>query len=340
MSPIQELSVNRHWKTIWALAIGLSFLPASASPRAAELAATLARVQQRNGSPPYRQLAPGVLTVVPPGGEPEDTHVVRSLTGLLAAAEDKLDYTPKFLPASETLKEMAAKAEFRRTIWGLEFSFKPLRMIEADLPQQGSVATRRTQVWYLLFRVRNIGQHLRPVKDESGIYQISHVDDVGEPLYFVPRFELFSHEFKKCYADQILPGAAAAIQQREDPSRKLYNVAEIAAMPLPLSGDNVDRGVWGVATWNGTNVVDPRIDFFSVFVHGLTNAYRWDDEAGVTTPRRDVRSKALQINFWRPGDEIDPVEREVRLGVPAGEEARYGVELPVDYRWVYVRPCE
>ena len=35
--------------------------------------------------------------------------------------------------------------------------------------------------------------------------------------------------------------------------------------------------MWGVATWE---YVDPRMDFFSIYVKGLTNAYRFADPPG------------------------------------------------------------
>ncbi len=112
---------------------------------------------------------------------------------------------------------------------------------------------------------------------------------------------------------------------------------EIAQQPIPVS-DRIDRGVWGVATWVD---VDPRIDFFSIYVGGLTNAYRWTDNAGAyhlgDSPGkgRQFEHKTLQLNFWRPGDEIDLNEREFRYGVPLDKAALYSVPDGVAYRWIY-----
>jgi hypothetical protein len=112
----------------------------------------------------------------------------------------------------------------------------------------------------------------------------------------------------------------------------------MAEQVIPVSGDRADRGVWGVATWTD---VDPRIDFFSVYVGGLTNAYRWEDMAGAYKPgdppgkgRRFAR-KTLQLNFWRPGDEVAQHEREIRYGVPLAQPQLYDVADGVAYRWVY-----
>ena len=54
---------------------------------------------------------------------------------------------------------------------------------------------------------------------------------------------------------------------------------------------------------------------------GLTNAYEWVDPKGAFKPGdpagtgRDFVYKTLQMNFYRPGDAIDPREEEIQLGV-------------------------
>ena len=136
----------------------------------------------------------------------------------------------------------------------------------------------------------------------------------------------------------MIPAAVAAISQREKLGRMLLNSVEIAEQPIPVSDGRIDKSVWGVATWVD---VDPRIDFFSVFVGGLTNAYQWTDNPAAyhpgDTPGRGRRftHKMLQLNFWRPGDELEPNEREFRYGVPLNKSDLYGVGDGVAYRWVY-----
>jgi hypothetical protein len=96
------------------------------------------------------------------------------------------------------------------------------------------------------------------------------------------------------------------------------------AMEIP-----VGQTVWGVATWEE---IDPRIDRISIYVQGLTNVYRWKDDPAKYRPGappeeyRKVALKTLKLNFWRPGDEIDPHEGELRRGYP-GEP---------DYDWLYL----
>jgi hypothetical protein len=323
-------------------------LLAGAIPRTGWAQTRVARTSvQPAEAPPgeggFRQLAPNVLTTIPPGLEDQDTVSSHPIVELVAEGK-KLAWQPKSVGVDETLLEMATQTEFRHEVWGLEFSFKPLRMIAIDVPQKDGRMQRRA-VWYLVYRVRNIGDHLRPVRQPDGTFTVQRVKDLGQPIRFVPKFELFSYEYKKCYLDEILPVAIPAIRRREDPRRPLLNSVQMAEQPIPLSTDEVDRGVWGVATWGGFTTIDPRIDFFSIYVQGLSNAYRWEDPAGAYTAgdppgtgRRFTR-RTLQLNFWRPGDELRPNEREFRLGVPPGKEALYGLTEAVPYRWLYMRSC-
>ena len=63
---------------------------------------------------------------------------------------------------------------------------------------------------------------------------------------------------------------------------------------------------------------------FSVYVSGLTNAYRWGDAAGEYKPSdpiltgRTLYRKTLKLNFWRPADEYFEHEEEIRYGCPEG----------------------
>jgi len=222
----------------------------------------------------------------------------------LLAADPKLDWA-KDIP-------------FRREIWCLQFQFKPLRMIYVDLPQP-SGRMQRKQIWYLIYNVTNTGKAMRPVAAEDGTYQVEAVD---KPVRFVPSFLLYSIQWDKSYPDRVIPAALGPIRSREDPSRTFLNTVEI------VRELQVGETVWGVATWED---IDPRTDRFNVFVNGLTNAYRWTDDAEkvkagapLGTGRHLLR-KTLKLNFWRAGDEFDPKEREIRFGIP-GE---------LDYDWVY-----
>jgi hypothetical protein len=285
----------------------------------------------QNAAAAARQLAVGVLTTIPPDLEPDDTVSTHDLVELRSNPD--LQWKPEYTPATDTLYGMSNGAKFRREIWGLEFAFKPLRMIEVD----GKL------VMYLVYRVRNTGQTLEPIEGEGGVFEAK--PGSGEPIQFFPQFVLESHDragdgerAPKAYLDRVLPAAVAAISRREMRGGKLLNSIEMTEQPIPVSGDRAARDVWGVAVWTD---VDPRIDFFSVYVGGLTNAYRWDDAAGGYRPGdppgrgRQFARKMLQLNFWRPGDELFQSEHEFRYGVPLGKADLYDVREGVAYNWVY-----
>jgi hypothetical protein len=297
-------------------------------------------VSGQGSQAPERKLAPGVLVTIPSELTPDDTVSTHDVVEI--RTNPALRWSPEFLAASDTLIGKASGVKFRRDIWGLEFSFKPLRMIEVDLPTR-SGQVQRKPVWYLVYRVRNAGQTLVPMEGEGGIF--SATTGPGKPRRFNSEFVLESHDrdssgrpVRQVYLDRVLPAAVAAISQRERPGRPLLNSAEMAERPIPVSDGRIDRSVWGVATWTD---IDPRMDFYSVYVAGLTNAYRWVDTPGAYQPgnppgrgRRFTR-KTLQLNFWRPGDERRPSEREIRYGVPVGMADLYGVADGVAHQWVY-----
>src|SRR3954468_186545 len=83
-------------------------------------------------TPTERHLAPGVLTTIPPSLNPEDTVSTHDVMEI--RANSAVEWKPEYIASSDTLFGMADKAKFRREIYCLEFSFKPLRMIEVDVP--------------------------------------------------------------------------------------------------------------------------------------------------------------------------------------------------------------
>src|SRR5436189_1371394 len=79
-----------------------------------------------------RHLAPGVLTTIAPSLNPEDTVSTHDIMEI--RADSAVEWKPEYIASSDTLFGMSDKTKFRREIYGLEFSFKPLRMIDVDLP--------------------------------------------------------------------------------------------------------------------------------------------------------------------------------------------------------------
>jgi len=266
---------------------------------------------------PYRQLAPGVLISIDPIHKLEESVSRHDVVELLAV-------DPKF--------DWAKDIAFRRDIWVLQFQFKPMRIIWVDVPQS-SGKMQRKPIWYMVYVVTNPGKIVHPVEkpaytlaEPKKLYDVQAVD---RPVRFVPEFLLEGHQhmkadegFTKVYPDRVIPVAMAPIRMREDPKRRLLTSVEMCREIA------VGESLWGVATWED---IDPRIVRFSVYVFGLTNAYRWKDEPGEYKPGdsalkgRKLYRKTLLLNFWRPGNRYSEREEEIRYGVPEG----------VDYEWVY-----
>ncbi len=297
--------------------------------------------------PRIRPLAPGVLTVIPVETEPEETFsgpvpIVEVVQGI-----PNLTWTPNFDAKSNTLEEKAKRAIFRRPVWNLEFAFKPLRMLEVDIPQPTGKMQRKL-IWYMVYRVKNKGYALNPQPEGGNDVHGPHTTQLVNfaTRRFFPHFVLRSQDFDKEYLDQIIPAAQAAIQKREKPGVRIQNSVEMTKIKIPLSDDRVDRSVWGVVTWED---VDPRIDYFSIYIRGLTNAFIFADTPGAYQPGdapgkgRVFRFKTLQLNFWRPGDTSFEHEGEIRFGVPIDSDPivqqemldRFGLEQRLDYRWIY-----
>lgn len=334
--------------------------PKVAVPKVGPAKAAAPKVQRQG---PFRRLAPGVLTTIPVFRDAYETSTVKALHDLnkLTLADKNLRRIAKTQPPSSHIRIKFPSASFHRGIWNLEFTFKPLRMIKVDLPQE-SGKLRTKLIWYMVYYVRNPGGHLMPIEDPKhrvfnpfdyeqydtkSVYKIKIVDELGpdKPYFkerapgvnFHPFFLLVNREakFKKAgekiyFQDKIIPLAVPYIRLREDPRRKLLTTAEIGHVRIKFG-----ETVWGVVTWED---VDPRIDFFSIFIQGLSNAYDWKETrqsyALVDRPQkpsdwpafgRKLNYKTLQLNFWRPGDEYYETEDEIR----------YGGYEEVDYLWIY-----
>jgi hypothetical protein len=252
--------------------------------------------EPRRAAGPVRKLAPGVLTVIDPGAEPSDTVSRHAIVDLLSRS-------PAYLERADSQGRSPAKLQtFNHEVFGLEFGFKPLRLIEADVPT-ATGKMQRTLVTYLVYRVRNLGDNWVRSQDDAGQVSLTRTP---KPVRFVPRFVLESHDTKKLYSDVWLPTAVPAIQFREDPARPLNGTMQIAGA-LAVAESETDDGVWGVAMWPN---LDPRTDRLTIYVQGLTNAYQWIDPPGAADPAaepgtgRIFYQKTLALKFWRPGDEF------------------------------------
>jgi hypothetical protein len=307
-----------------------------------------------------RALAEGVLTIIPPSPEEEEMFSGPRPLIEVPASIPGLEYTPNYESKSTTVFDRAQATILRRTIWNLEFAFKPLRMIEVEVPRPDGRLERKL-IWYMVYRVKNNGQHWKPKEVKEVVSDIEHTTytkeltnevevfgRTGTSLRFFPKFVLQSREQDVQYLDKVIPAALEPIRRREFPGidQQLYDSLTISEVPIELSDATRDRSVWGVVTFED---VDPRMDYFSLYVQGLTNAYKYEDPDGAFkagdppgTGRR-LLHKTLQLNFWRPGDTVNQREDEIRFGVrleadPAEQERilkLYGLDERLDYLWVY-----
>jgi hypothetical protein len=291
---------------------------------------------------PARKLAEGVLTVVPPDQDfadtsigPLDLDLVEKHPELVWTAPDFPENKPFFGSSAETLLELSRNITFRRDVWSLQIAFKPVRLIEVEIPNAAGQIERKV-VWYMVYRVHYPGLDVLPVADPDS--NIASVPQSGarESVRFLPRFSIVSKERNLMVDASILPSAKAAIEAKERVGQPLLDSIEIAKIDIPHSADG-SKGVWGVATWTD---VDPRLDFFAVDVRGLTNAYRIKlDGASV----KQYERKTLRIFHWRAGDAIDEVKDRIRLGIPAAESPervqhyldKFSLQERLDYQWIY-----
>jgi hypothetical protein len=272
----------------------------------------------------FRELAPGVLTVVPPDISTDDAAVradIHEIAGGRGAAWD-----PAHAPSHATLVKLAQNRAFPRDVWCLEFAYKAPRLIDIDVPDE-DFRMRRERVWYLVYRVRNLGgrriifdKDPRTNQDDFTRPLVERFDD--KAIRFSPHFVLETHEALsrdeglleyQDFLDRLVPTALAPIAARERiPLDALHDSVSIGESELEPGEQR-----WGVAVWES---IDRRFDFFSIFVYGLTNAIRWqrdvelDDQAAqdeVFSARRDL--ECLRLDFWHPGDEAHDEREEMQV---------------------------
>jgi len=266
----------------------------------------------------YRRLAPGVLTVIPADRSGDDALLRADIPEITAGLGD-LAWEPKQSPVGATLVEQGRNRDFPRDIWALEFAFKPPRQIDVDVPAR-DLRMQRKRLWYLLYRVKNSGA--RRIVMANGDATRLRSETVQQSVRFLPHFVLESVEGLskqegalafRAYLDRVVPGAVAAIREREDTRLDIHDSARMSERDLAPGEER-----WGVAVWED---VDPRIDFFSIYARGLTNAIRWRPRADATFAADSVPVtgeehvlESLRLDFWRPGDDATSLNDEMSVG--------------------------
>ena len=114
--------------------------------------------------------------------------------------------------------------------------------------------------------------------------------------YFEAQAQWLNSSFRLPYDVGIVLGECGVVNA-------FYDSSQISASPIPISTGRDEISRWGVATWSD---IDPEIDYLTIQIMGLTNAYRWVDPDGAfrkgTPPAtgRKYEYKTLQHNFNRP----------------------------------------
>ena len=126
---------------------------------------------------------------------------------------------------------------------------------------------------------------------------------------------------KKEYLDQIIPSVLPKIRQLEDPTTQFHDTVSISRIRIPANPDPDSPGVWGVAVWQD---LDPRLDYISIYVTGLSNAFKVFE---LPTGKKKFKHKTLQLNFWRPGDIHDEERDVIRLGIPLTRDPKQQKEI-------------
>ena len=161
--------------------------------------------------------------------DPQDT-VTRHDMVEIQSANDQLNWKPEAGSNSKTLRVLTKDIPFRRGVWYLQFTFKPLRMIDVDMPTADGHPERRL-IWYMVYRVTNLGEHLEPDSEGGKNQSVAANQPTNEEIIFNPQFVLESQQYKKAYLDRVLPQAMKAIQKREDPNRVLLNTVQMSRAP-------------------------------------------------------------------------------------------------------------
>lgn len=206
-----------------------------------------------------------------------------------------------------TARAVAGGAELltQPKLWIYETQLKKIRMVRMDVTDPKTGKKSREWIWYLVYRVVNRGLN-RP--QDSTDTTPANTDDKQPPEQFMPEFQLVTTDgaTTKIYSDVVLPEVQAEIARREE--LQLRNPVEAVGPLLPETAEGEpDQYQDGVAIWRG---IDPETDFFTVYLTGFSNGYQI-----VPGPDGDpIRQRRTIVqSFWRPGDEFEQDEIEMRF---------------------------
>ena len=320
---------------------------------------------------------PGGLIVIPPHIDYESVVNRADITELLAVLPEpapELQGDIRFRPDL-----WAREIRVVRDVWCLQFSFKPLRIIEVDIPNAEGKFDKK-KIWYLVYNVKNLGSAEldgRKMQINSSLGSSVHEGDEmnlpvqtdtttldiprsaaltvrqqsglstpqpgsSESVRFIPNFVLATHRLvlgtvppadnpdaptaewetattAVAYQERVIPLALTAIMRREKFDKLPETTVSITQKEIAPGQD-----LWGVAMWTD---VDPRMNEFSIFITGLTNAYQWRERVtengtfvntGKIGEGRIIKRRVLRTDWWRVGDANALDESQIHFGSREG----------------------
>lgn len=216
-------------------------------------------------------------------------------------AAQPVRFGEKEVRASASGEERTAQSD----LWVMDVVYKPMRMIQVELTNPETGEKKLEFVWYIVYRAYN--RKLERPENENAPENVVDPQVITPPL-FVPEFTLQTTDTAelKTYEDQIIPEALAVINKREKGAYR-NNVDIVGPIPAASEYGEADReGVWGVAMWRG---IDLKSDHYTVFMTGFSNGIRVaknDDGDAI------IQAKSIMQKYWRPGDEFEQSEPDIR----------------------------
>lgn len=242
-------------------------------------------------------------------------------TSSIEMSVDEMLGTSKFREADQPILGPGFPA-----LWIAEIQYKPMRLVRMPVTDPKTGKTSQELIWYLVYRIiprdytelAGDGREalVKKLKDPDRD-PANEIDPLRATPLQMPRFALRLEDegAEGELMDEVNLQVQNAVFQREmgrrAPDLKLHNsiqaIGEVSE-PVSISDPNpLSKATYGVAIWRN---IDPKTDYFSIYISGLTNAYKIS--AGTGT-EQVVEEKVVVQKFARPGDEFLQEESEFRL---------------------------
>jgi len=156
-------------------------------------------------------------------------------------------------------------------LWIHELRFKTMRMIETEVtdPKTG---TRRAELFYYLV-YNAVNREIESRSDDTDTVPVNPYDKDPVPNLLVPKVTLVSTDngVRRVVEDSIVPEAQAAIERREG-LELLNSVEAVQRVTDVVAADDTEaKGFNGVVIFRDVN---PKTDYFTVFITGFSNGYK------------------------------------------------------------------